>query len=127
MLNTKHTFSSFSVDDIEKAQTFYQETLGPDVTLEGMGMLTLHLPDGAHTIIYPKGKQHKPASFTVLNFVVEDIEKTVDEFIELGISFEQYEGDISTDEKGISHNEGPLIAWFKDPAENILSIIEEQK
>lgn len=125
MLNYTNTFSSFSVDDIEKAQEFYSKTLGLHITEEEMGNLTLQLADGTHAIIYPKGDNHQPATFTVLNFEVEDIEKTVDQLTNSGVQFEQYSGDIETDEKGIFRGEGPLIAWFKDPAGNILSIIQE--
>ncbi len=125
MLSIKNTFSSFSVNDLEVAYKFYSETLGLKVTKEEMGILTVDLPAGARAIIYPKGSEHEPAVFTVLNFVVSDIEKAVDALISKGITFEQYEEDIKTDEKGISRGNGPLIAWFKDPAGNILSIIEE--
>lgn len=125
MLNIKNTFSSFSVNDLEQAYKFYSETLGLKVTKDKMGILSVDLPDGAWTIIYPKGSEHQPAVFTVLNFLVEDIEKAVDNLVSKGITFEQYEGDIKTDEKGISRGNGRLIAWFKDPAGNILSIVEE--
>jgi len=125
MLNYTNTFSSFSVDDIEKAQEFYSKTLGLSVTKEEMGNLTLQLADETHAIIYPKGGNHQPATFTVLNFEVDDIDETVDQLTNSGVQFEQYSGDIETDEKGIFRGEGPLIAWFKDPAGNILSIIQE--
>ena len=126
MLNIKSTFSSFSVNDLEEAQKFYSETLGLKVTKDEMGILNVDLPNGARAIIYPKGEDHEPAVFTVLNFVVKDIENAVDNLISQGITFEQYEGDIATDEKGIMRGNGPLIAWFKDPAGNILSIIEDE-
>ncbi|MGN8225225.1 VOC family protein [Gracilimonas sp. BCB1] len=125
MLNIKNTFSSFSVNDLEKALEFYSETLGLSVTKDEMGFLNIDLPGGDRAIVYPKGTDHKPAVFTVLNFVVGDIEEAVDTLTSKGITFEQYEGNIETDEKGISRGPGPLIAWFKDPAGNILSIIEE--
>ena len=89
-----------------------------------MGILTLHISGGGKVIIYPK-PGHTPASFTVLNFPVADTEKTVDELTALGIHFEQYEGEIKTDEKGIFRGGGPVIAWFKDPAGNIISVLEE--
>lgn len=127
MLNYTNTFSSFSVDDIETAKSFYSKTLGLDVTEEEMGILTLHLKGDSTAILYPKGKNHQPATFTVLNFMVENIEQTVDKLIDAGIRFEQYTGDLETDEKRIFLGEGPLIAWFKDPAGNILSIIENDE
>ncbi|MEQ8523909.1 VOC family protein [Gracilimonas sp.] len=125
MFNIKNTFSSFSVDDLEEAYKFYSETLGLKVTKDEMGFLNIDLSGGGRAVIYPKEKEHKPAVFTVLNFVVKDIEKAVEVLINKGIIFEQYSGDIATDEKGIMRENGPLIAWFKDPAGNILSIIEE--
>lgn len=127
MLNYNNTFSSFSVDDIDKVKPFYSGKLGLDVAKDEMGILTIHLADGARVVIYPKGENHQPASFTVLNFLVDDIEKTVDKLTESGIQFEQYTGDIETDEKGIFRGEGPVIAWFKDPAGNILSLIETEQ
>ncbi|WP_234572724.1 VOC family protein [Rhodohalobacter sp. 614A] len=124
MLHYTSTFSSFSTDDIEKAHEFYSETLGLNVIKDEMGILTLHLADGARAIIYPKGENHQPATFTVLNFEVDNIEASVDQLIDAGIVFEQYTGKLQTDEKGIFRGEGPLIAWCKDNAGNILSIIE---
>lgn len=127
MLNYTNSFSSFSVDDIDTVKEFYSETLGLNVTEDEMGILTLHLKDDSTAVIYPKGKNHQPATFTVLNFMVEDIEETVDQLIDAGIQFEQYTGDLETDEKGIFRGDGPLIAWFTDPADNILSIIENDE
>ena len=126
MFNHSKTFSSFSVDDIESARDFYGRKLGMDVTHGDMGTLTLHLPGDRRFMIYPK-PDHRPATFTILNFMVDRIEETVDQLAGLGIRFEQYEGDLKTDEKGIFHGgEGtPKIAWFRDPAGNILSVIEE--
>jgi len=124
--NTK-AFSSFAVNDLQKAKEFYQQTLGLDVTEEPMGessLLTLHISGGGIVMIYPK-PDHAPASFTVLNFPVADVDKTVDELIELGITFEQYDGEIKTDEKGIVRGYGPTIAWFTDPSGNILSVVDE--
>lgn len=124
MLNYTKAFSGFSVDDLEKARLFYAKTLGLTITNNPMGLLELHTKGNAPIIIYPK-PNHEPASFTVLNFTVENIEKTVDELISNGVIFEQYSEPIKTDKKGILRGErGPSIAWFKDPSGNILSIIE---
>jgi catechol 2,3-dioxygenase-like lactoylglutathione lyase family enzyme len=121
--NTK-AFSGFSVDDIPRAKQFYGDTLGLKVTEEN-GMLTLHIAGDRPTLVYPKGDAHEPASFTILNFPVADIEATVDGLAERGVSFERYSGsEMQTDEKGIFRGGGPLIAWFKDPAGNVLSVIE---
>lgn len=127
MFKNSKAFSGFSVDDLSKAKQFYGQTLGLEVKEDtNMGVLGLHIVTGAEILIYPKGGAHKPATFTVLNFPVEDIEKAVDELNARGVRFEQYEGDLKTDEKGIFRGEtGPTIAWFKDPAGNILSVIEE--
>lgn len=125
MFGQTKAFSGFSVDDIEKAKEFYSNVLGLSVSNLDMGVLALHIKDGNDIIIYPK-PNHTPATFTILNFPVADIEKAVDELRDKGVKFEQYEGDLKTDEKGIFRNEGPLIAWFKDPAGNILSVLEEK-
>ena len=122
----KHTkaFSGFSVNDIQKAKEFYGEKLGVEVTEEMMGHLKLHIEGGNKIIIYPK-PNHEPATFTILNFPVDDVEKTVDELIAKGIVFEKYDfGQIKTDSKGIMRGVGPTIAWFKDPAGNILSVLD---
>ena len=125
MLKKNKTFSGFSTDDIHKAKDFYNHTLGLEVTESEMGILELHTEGNNPIVIYPK-PNHVPATFTVLNFLVKDIEKMVDQLIAKGIVFERYTGEIATDAKGISRdNGGPNIAWFKDPAGNILSIIEE--
>jgi predicted enzyme related to lactoylglutathione lyase len=122
--NTK-AFSGFSTNDIQKTKEFYGETLGLNVDDENsMGVLTLHINGGTDIIIYPK-PNHTPASFTILNFPVADIEKAVDELTGKGVQFLQYEGEIKTDEKGIFRGGGPLIAWFTDPAGNILSVLQE--
>ena len=122
--NTK-AFSGFSVDDVSKAKQFYGETLGLKVS-EDNGMLTLHIAGARNTLVYPK-PNHTPASFTVLNFPVDNVETAVDELSARGVRFESYEGtDIETDEKGIFRGAGPLIAWFKDPAGNVLSVIEAE-
>lgn len=126
MFEAKIAFSGFSVDDVAKAKTFYAETLGLKMDNEGVGF-RLHLPGGGTVFAYPKG-DHQPATFTILNFVVENIGEAVDELTNRGVQFEHYEG-IPTDEKaifhGLSHNQGPNIAWFKDPAGNGLAVIEE--
>ena len=121
----KHTkaFSGFSVNDLEKAKHFYGEILGLEVS-ESMG-LELHIEGGNNILIYPK-PDHTPATFTILNFPVTDIERAVKELKEKGITFESYEGPIKTGEDGIFRGGGPLIAWFKDPAGNILSILEQK-
>jgi catechol 2,3-dioxygenase-like lactoylglutathione lyase family enzyme len=121
MFKDTQAFSGFSVDNIPKAKAFYSNTLGLEVT-EEYGMLRLHLATGAEILIYPKG-DHVPATYTILNFPVDDIEKATKELITRGVGFEHYPG---TDEKGIQRGEGPPIAWFKDPAGNILSVLQEQ-
>ena len=124
MLNDTKAFSSFSVNDLQKAKDFYGRTLGLQVAEKPEG-LELNLSGGARIFIYPKG-DHSPASFTVLNFLVDNIEREVDVLVERGIHFEKYGGTIKTDEKGIHRGEGPKIAWFKDPAGNILSVVSER-
>ncbi|MEU7001552.1 VOC family protein [Nonomuraea sp. NPDC046570] len=113
-------FSGFSVDDIPKARRFYGETLGLKVT-EEYGMLTLHLAGDRPTLVYPKN-DHTPATFTILNFPVDDIDAAVDELASRGVAFESYP---VTDDRGIARGQGPAIAWFKDPAGNILSVLQE--
>jgi len=127
MLENSKAFSGFSVDDIPRAKQFYGETLGLKVSdAEEEGLLVLHLAGDRQTLVYPK-PDHTPATFTILNFPVGDVESTVDALAERGVRFERYEGtDIETDEKGIARGAGPLIAWFKDPAGNILSVIQQQ-
>jgi predicted enzyme related to lactoylglutathione lyase len=126
MFKQSIAFSSFSVNDLQKAKKFYSEILGLEVKDDPMGIVELHTQGNNPVMIYPK-PNHEPATFTVLNFPVENIEKAVDELIAKGIVFEQYEGEIKTNEKGISTNpHGPKIAWFKDPAGNILSVLEKQ-
>jgi len=128
MLKANAAFSGFSVDDLAKAREFYSGVLGLRVEdQEGMGM-RLHLPGGGTVFAYPKA-DHQPATFTILNFVVEDIDAAVDELTGQGVGFEHYEqGDMRTDPKGIARgkavNMGPDIAWFKDPAGNFLAVIE---
>ncbi len=124
MFKTNKAFSSFSIDDLQQAKKFYGNTLGLKVSESPEG-LELH-PGNLDVFLYPKSN-HKPASFTVLNFLVDDIEATVDELTKSGVRFEHYEGAIRTDEKGIHRNGGPTIAWFKDPAGNILSVVENNE
>lgn len=127
MLAKSDAFSGFSVGDLKQAQTFYQEILGLDVRENPMGLIELHMENGVRILIYPK-PDHTPATFTVLNFPVRNINQVVDGLSERGVTCEQYSGEIATDKKGIhsSPKEGMKIAWFKDPAGNILSVIEEQ-
>ncbi|WP_330228787.1 VOC family protein [Nocardia sp. NBC_00508] len=122
MLADSRAFSGFSVDDVDAAKTFYAETLGIRVSEEN-GMLNLHLGGGATVLVYPKS-DHTPATFTILNFPVPDIEAAVDELTSRNVRFERYEF-AEQDEKGIHRGGGPLIAWFTDPAGNVLSVIQE--
>jgi catechol 2,3-dioxygenase-like lactoylglutathione lyase family enzyme len=129
MLKAQAAFSGFSVNDLDKAKQFYTQVLGLAVDNETMG-LQLKLPGGGGLFIYPK-EDHQPATFTVLNFVVEDIDEAVDELVRLGVSFEHYDNmPAKPDEKGImrglSADQGPDIAWFKDPAGNILSVLQDK-
>ena len=123
--NTK-AFSGFAVDDLEAAKKFYGQTLGLS-TSEHYGLLTLHLADGRDTLVYPK-PDHVPASYTILNFQVDDIDAAVDELASRGVPMERYDGmpPGSQDEKGINRAGGPYIAWFKDPAGNILAVLQER-
>jgi catechol 2,3-dioxygenase-like lactoylglutathione lyase family enzyme len=122
MFKSTKAFSGFAVDDVERAKKFYGETLGLDVSEEN-GLLTLHLGSGAEVLAYPKS-DHEPAVFTILNFPVSDIASAVDELSARGVEFERYEG-FDQDDKGIFRGGGPDIAWFKDPAGNILSVLQE--
>jgi len=123
MLGDSKAFSGFSANDIEIAKEFYGRTLGLKVS-ETNGLLTLHLAGGSNVLIYPK-PNHTPATFTVLNFPVDDVDQAVDELAKRGVRFEIYDlPDLKTDKKGIMRGNGPTIAWFKDPAGNILSVIE---
>ena len=129
MFNTKAAFSGFSVDDLAKAKAFYSETLGVPVEEEGDGMgIRLQLPGGGSVFVYNKD-DHQPASFTILNFVVDDIDSAVDTLTERGVQFEHYDNGAQTDEKGIARgraqNMGPDIAWFKDPAGNFLAVLQD--
>jgi catechol 2,3-dioxygenase-like lactoylglutathione lyase family enzyme len=123
MFKDTRAFSGFSVNDLQRAKEFYGQTLGLDVS-EANGLLQLHLAGGMTILVYPKDN-HTPATFTILNFPVVNIEQAVDALARKGVRFESYnEGDLVTDEKGISRGGGPNIAWFKDPAGNILSVLE---
>lgn len=123
MLGESKAFSGFSVSDLAAAKTFYGDTLGLRVT-EANGMLTLHLAGDTPVLVYPKD-DHVPASFTILNFPVDDVEEAVDELTQRGVTFERYEGTpLETDAKGVFRGGGPLIAWFTDPSGNVLSVIE---
>ncbi len=123
MLGDSKAFSGFLANDIEKAKEFYGRTLGLKVS-ESNGLLTLHLAGANNVLIYPK-PNHTPATFTVLNFPVNDVDQAVDELTKRGVRFEIYDlPDLKTDKKGIMRGNGPTIAWFKDPAGNILSVIE---
>jgi catechol 2,3-dioxygenase-like lactoylglutathione lyase family enzyme len=120
--NTK-AFSGFAVDDVQRAREFYGDTLGLK-TSEQHGLLTLHIAGDRATLVYPK-PDHMPADYTILNFPVDDIDKAVDELSARGVRFERYDG-FEQDEKGIARGEGPYIAWFKDPAGNVLSVLQEK-
>jgi predicted enzyme related to lactoylglutathione lyase len=123
MLTTRQAFSGFSANDLAKEKAFYGETLGFTVT-EEMGNLNLDLPGGQRVLIYPKDN-HEPATFTVLNFVVPDIDQAVDELTAAGVGLEHYEG-FGQDERGVSREGVGGIAWFKDPAGNIVAILQPE-
>jgi catechol 2,3-dioxygenase-like lactoylglutathione lyase family enzyme len=123
MFENTRAFSGFAVDDLEAARKFYGETLGLK-TSEQYGLLTLHLAGGRDTLVYPK-PDHVPANYTILNFQVDDIDAAVDELVSRGVRLERYDG-LGQDEKGINRAGGPYIAWFKDPAGNILSVLQER-
>ena len=122
MLRDRHAFSGFSTNDIDAAREFYGGTLGLDVS-EDMGMLTLKFPGGHTVLIYPKD-DHQPATYTTLNIEVDDIDRAVDDLVAAGVSFEHYGEEAGQDAKGIAREYGPPIAWFKDPAGNIISVIQ---
>ena len=123
MLGDTKAFSGFSVNDIGAAKRFYGDTLGLQVSENDAG-LTLHIAGDRPILVYPKDN-HEPATFTILNFPVDDVEGTVAGLTDRGVQFERYEGtEIETDEQGIFRGGGPLIAWFKDPAGNVLSVIK---
>jgi predicted enzyme related to lactoylglutathione lyase len=123
MFNYNRSFTSFSVNDLKKAKNFYQQTLGLETkeTPEGLDIRT---SDNMAIFLYPKEK-HEPATFTVFNFKVSNIEETVDKLTASGVSFLHYDGELQTDKKGIFRGNGPTIAWFTDPAGNILSVVQD--
>ncbi len=123
MFEKTKAFSGFAVDDIAAARQFYGEILGIRVT-EDAGMLTLHIAGDRSVLVYPK-EDHTPADYTILNFPVDDIAAAVEQLSARGVRFERYEGTpMATDDQGVFRGGGPLIAWFKDPAGNVLSVIE---
>ena len=125
MFTDTPAFSGFAVDDLDAARSFYRDTLGLKVTDEEMGILTLHLAGDRPTMVYPK-PDFTPATYTILNFPVEDVDAAVDDLIARGVEFERYEG-FEQDDKGIARDpRGPAIAWFKDPAGNILAVLQSQ-
>ena len=126
MLADSEAFSGFAVPDLAEARRFYADTLGLRVSEldDQSGLLTLHLGGGRDVVVYLK-PDHVPATYTILNFPVDDVEGTVDGLIQRGVGFEQYDG-IEQDDKGIAHGPGPTIAWFRDPAGNILSVHEAE-
>ena len=123
MFENTRAFSGFAVDDLAAARKFYGETLGLK-TSEQYGLLTLHLAGGRDTLVYPK-PDHEPATYTILNFEVDDIDAAVDELARRGVHIERYEG-LGQDDKGINRAGGPYIAWFKDPAGNVLAVLQER-
>lgn len=128
MFKDSPAFSSFSTNDLEKTKEFYGRLLGLELDQQKSGpmeMVMLKLASGGSVLIYPKD-DHQPATFTVLNFPVDDVEKTVDELTAKGVMFEHYDNPmIKTDEKGIARGMGPMMAWFKDPAGNVLAIMQK--
>ena len=123
MFENTRAFSGFAVDDLDAAKKFYGEVLGLK-TSERYGLLTLHLAGGRDTLVYPK-PDHTPATYTILNFQVDEIDAAVDELISRGVELEKYDG-LGQDDKGINRAGGPYIAWFKDPAGNILAVLQER-
>jgi catechol 2,3-dioxygenase-like lactoylglutathione lyase family enzyme len=124
MFHDSKAFSGFAVRDLAEARTFYRDTLGLDIGDTDMGLLDLRLATGAHVTIYPK-PDHVPASYTILNLPVPDVEAAVDRLVASGVRMERYEG-FDQDAKGIARgNDGPSIAWFTDPSGNILAILEQ--
>src|SRR2546421_1526436 len=126
MLTNTKAFSGFAVDDLAKAREFYAETLGlkTSVPSEQQGLMTLHLAGDRDTLVYQR-PGHAPADYTILNFPVDDIDEAVDELAARGVSFERYDG-FEQDEKGVFRGGGPYIAWFRDPAGNVLSVLQER-
>ncbi|AMM17963.1 MAG: VOC family protein [Pseudomonadota bacterium] len=128
LLKESHAFSGFAVPDLDAAKKFYGETLGLDVTTGSMDVLELHLAGGNHVLIYPK-PDHVAATYTILNFPVADVERIVDDLTARGVRFEHYDTPrLKTDAKGICRaSGGPVIAWFRDPAGNLLSVLESDR
>ncbi|MFN3949235.1 VOC family protein [Microbacterium sp.] len=126
MFHPDGAYSGFAVDDLEAAHRFYADTLGLRVeVLAGSGFLTLHPRSGGRVLVYGK-PHHEPASFTVLNFPVADVEAAVDDLRSRGVETKIYaDADFPTDSRGIMREGGPLIAWFRDPAGNVLAVLEE--
>ena len=127
LLKDSHAFSGFAVKDLAEAKAFYSETLGLKVTSGSMGVLKLHLAGGNNVLVYPKSN-HVPATYTVLNFPVDSVDQAVETLSAQGVRFEHYDmPSLKTDAKGICRSSGgPVIAWFKDPAGNIFSVLEER-
>jgi len=123
MFRDTRAFSGFAVPDTDAAKDFYAGTLGLEVTEED-DVLALHIAGGRPVLIYPK-PDHEPATYTILNFPVEDIDRAVDDLAAAGVEFESYTGELETDEKGVFRKAGPPIAWFRDPAGNILAVLED--
>jgi len=123
MFRDTHAFSSFAVPDLDAARSFYGDTLGLDVSDGPMGVLALELEGGRTILVYPK-PDFTPATYTILNFPVEDVDAAVDELTARGVEFERYEG-FGQDERGIARGNGPDIAWFKDPAGNVLAVLKQ--
>jgi catechol 2,3-dioxygenase-like lactoylglutathione lyase family enzyme len=125
MFEHSKAYSGFAVDDLQKAREFYEETLGVKTSVldEENGLMSLHLADDRDTLVYQK-PDYTPATYTILNFPVDDIDKAVDELAARGVRFERYDA-FEQDEKGIARGPGPYIAWFKDPAGNVLSVLQE--
>jgi predicted enzyme related to lactoylglutathione lyase len=123
VFDTTKAFSGFSVDDLTAARVFYGNTLELKVTEDAMGFLNIHLDSGATILAYGK-EGHTPASFTILNFGVDDVEAAVDKLNARGVKTKIYGDELPTDDKGIWHGDGPDIAWFKDPAGNVLSVLK---
>lgn len=123
MIDSARAFSGFSVDNLEKAKTFYQDVLGVEVAAGPMPGV-INLKAGANPIFVYEKPDHQPASFTILNFPVENVETTVDDLSRKGVKFERYDGQMATNDRGIHEQDGMKIAWFKDPAGNYLSVVE---
>ncbi len=121
LMDESHHIASYPVKNLDEARTFYHDTLGMLVSDEEEGVISLDMGDEERVMLYPKD-DHEPASHTVLNFPVDNLERVMSELTNRGVTFERYPG---TDEKGVYHGDGPLMAWFKDPSGNILSVLQE--